>query len=138
VGNDDGLVAAGGIAAIPGRGRRVGDDRFCQTFNGSLRGALAVDNPFEKTVARQTVGAVQAGAGDFTDGEEIDDVALPPAVDLDAAAEIVGGRDDGDRFRGDVDAVVQAGFVDGREAFLDVGGVLVGDITPVSTPDRTR
>ncbi len=77
-----------------------------------------IDNPFEQTVACQSVGAMQAGAGNFADGKEVVDVRFPPAIDLDAAAQVVGGRHNRERLARHVDAVTEAGFVNIRESDL--------------------
>ncbi len=69
---------------------------------------------------------MQAGAGDFADGKQVVDVGFSPGVDLDAAAQVVGGRDHRNRLVGHVDAVGEAGLVDIRETVLDEVGLHCG------------
>src|SRR5690606_980984 len=76
------------------------------------------DEALQQGVGRQPVGSVDAGAGDLAAGVEAGDGRPAVQVGADAAARVVGGRDDRDRFGHGVDAVVPAGGQDGGEAVL--------------------
>ena len=86
------------------------------------------DEGFEEGITGQAVGSVQAGAGDFADGEEAAQGGLALVVGFHASALIVGGGDDGNRLFGNVDAERCAGLVDFREALLEEFSRLARDV----------
>ena len=97
-------------------------------FDGFLRGAMGADERFEERIAGETIGAVQAGAGNFADGEEPRQIRFTIDARGDAAALVMRGRDDRDWFLGDVDAVTEASGIDIRKTFHDEARGLVRDI----------
>ena len=125
VGHDHGLVVSvsppsqGGMgrASISTSGRR----RRCVPPRGGRTMA-------SERVARQAVGAVQAGAGDFPAGEQALDAGFPEGVDDHAPAEIMRCGHDRDRIPGDVDVELQAGFVDVGKPRLQKIAIAVGDV----------
>ena len=80
---------------------------------------LCEDQGLQEGVAGQAVGAVQPGAGHFPDGIEAPDVGPPVFVGRHPAAHVVGRGNHGDRLPGDVDLVLQAGFIDVGEPLPD-------------------
>ena len=71
---------------------------------------------------------MHARAGDLADRAEVAEGRAAVAVDGDAAAGVVRGRDDGDRAGGQVEAELEAAPVEPREALADPRGALVGDV----------
>ncbi len=89
---------------------------------------MGIDHAFEQGVGGHPVGAVQPGVGHLADGVEARNVGLAVVVDHHATAGVVGGRDDGHRLLGDVDADREAALMDGREVLDDEIGWLVADV----------
>ena len=86
---------------------------------------MGANERFEQRIAGETIRAMQAGAGDLADRVEARDFRFAIHVGEHAAALVMGGRDDRDRFLRDVNAVTEAGLVDVREAFDDERGGLL-------------
>ena len=91
-------------------------------------GAVGEDEGLEQRIAGQAVGAVQAGAGHLADGEESAQGGLALVVGFHASALVVGGGDDRNRLRSDVDPERRAGLVDFRETFLEEFAGLARDV----------
>ncbi len=96
---------------------------------GDVGGRLVgIDQRLDQRVRGQPVGAVQPRAGGFAQRIESLDGGLAVAVDLHAAAAVVGGRRDGYPVLGDVDADRETLLVDVGEVSADRFGLLVGDV----------
>ncbi len=97
-------------------------------LGGMAGGGVGVDHGLDERVGGQAVAAVQAGARALAKRVEMLDAALAVEVDLDAAAEIVGGGRHGDIVLGDVYAEAETLGVDVGEVAACLLGVLVGDV----------
>ncbi len=99
-----------------------------RVFNRVAGGRVGVDYRLNQRVGGQAVAAVEPGAGTFADGVEALDRGFGVGVDLDSAAEVVGGGSHGNRFAGYVDAEAEAVGVDVGEVAARLLRVLVGDV----------
>ena len=90
--------------------------------------AVRDDHGLEQRIAGEAIGAVQAGAADLADGVQPAQGGGAIHIRADAAALVVGGRDDRDAVLRHVDAEAEAGLVNIREALADelrpAGGVI--------------
>ena len=93
-----------------------------------LRRRLGIHHGFDERVAGEAVAAVQSRAGTFAYGIEAAYARAGVEVYLDAAAQIVGARRDGDILFGDVDADGEAFGVDIREMAARLFCRLVGNV----------
>ena len=91
-------------------------------------GAMAEDCGFQKGIAGEAIGTMEAGTGDFADCVQAAQAGAAIDGGLHAAALVMGSRDYGDGLPGDIDAEVHAGLVDIREAVADEISGHVGDI----------
>jgi hypothetical protein len=71
---------------------------------------------------------MESGARDFTDREKAREGGLTAEVCGDAATEVMGSGNDRSRFLGEIEAGLEAGGVDVREAF---GKVALGHLSGV-------
>lgn len=67
---------------------------------------------FQQRIARQAIGAVNAGGGRFSGCEKSRNRRASVEVGPDATHQVVSGRLNRHRYLGDIDPVTQAGFVD--------------------------
>ncbi len=74
----------------------------------------------EKRIAREAVRAVDTGVTHFAEREQVGKRGPSPLVDVDAAAEIVRRRDDGNRLDGHIDPDLHAARVDVRKPGFQV------------------
>ena len=142
----EGFVEAFGAAeeagAAPGEGAEfgfgdAGDDegrRGRATAQGEgfaahrQAGARAIDEAFEQGIAGESIGAMDAGAGDFAGGVEAGDGGSSVQIGGNAAHGVVGGGEDGAGLAVEVDAVSEAGGVDAGEAVFDEIGAAAGEV----------
>ena len=103
--------------------RREGSD-----LDRVLGGDVGIDERFEETIGRETVGAVEASTGALAGGVEVADRGASVEIHLDAAAEVVGSRGDRDILLSDVDSDRETLLVDHREVSLRLLGVLVSHV----------
>src|SRR5437763_638667 len=89
---------------------------------------MPADERFEQRIAGEAVRAVQAGAGHFADGVEARDVRLPIHIRHHAAALIMRGGHDRNRFARDVYAVIETGLVDIRKTIANKSRKFVADV----------
>src|SRR5260221_7583154 len=89
---------------------------------------MSADERFEQGIARETIGAVQAGASGLADGIEAGDFGFAIHVGEHAAALVMGGGHDRDRRFGNIYAVAKAGLMNVGKAFADEGGWLMRDV----------
>ena len=92
-----------------------------------LRRAGPEDQPFEQRVARQAVGAVDAGAGGFAGGEQSGNGGAAPVVGVDAAHQIVSGGADGNRIGRQIEPDLAAHRGDSREPFVNARAIQMGE-----------
>ena len=105
MGNHDHFIAVGGAGFIPvRRSRNSGVIAGRQVLDRHIGGVVGIHEGFQKRVARQTVGAMQAGTGRFTDGVEPADVGTAGHIRNNAAAHVVGRRDHWDRICRHIDS----------------------------------
>lgn len=90
-----------------------------RSINRPACGARSKDEPFEQRVARQPIRSVNPGAGHFTGGVEPFDARPAVGIGSHSAHEIMSCRGNGDRFPGDVNAIVSTGGVDAGESSLE-------------------
>ncbi len=112
-------------AVIPARQCR--NEQARRGLDG-LRGGAGKHHAFQQRVARQPVGAVQPGAGDFADGKQARQVGAPGQVGQHAAAGEVRGGHHRNRLLGDVDAQLQAVRQDVRKVLVQELRALVRDV----------
>ena len=91
-------------------------------------GAGAEDDTFQQGIAGKTVGAVDAGAGNFAGGEEAGDGGESVEIGMDATHGVVGGGVNGGGLLGEVEAEVKAGLEDAGEVVLHDAGGEVGHV----------
>ena len=91
-------------------------------FQHVTRSGVAADEGFEQGVAGQTIGSVQAGAGDFAGSMQTGHGGASAHIGGDSAAEIVFGGDDGDGLAGHVETELLAGGINVWEALLQKFG----------------
>ncbi len=102
---------------------------WTSTFGSGLRARHvrlrdAANESFQQRIAGETIGPVQPSAGHFAHGIQAGDIGLAVHIGHDAAALIMRGGNHGDRFFGDVDAVLQAGRIDVRKPLAEeLGGL---------------
>src|SRR4029077_13952767 len=97
-------------------------------FYHRLAAARAEDQAFEKRIAGQAIGAVDAGCGGFSRSIQAGQGSAAPEIGFHAAHRVVrGGADRRDVTR-EVDAVAHAGSVDARETLLDEAFGLGGHV----------
>src|SRR5437868_1794512 len=114
--DDAALVARDGVGLLPIRALRARDlaDRGVGTGEAEPR-AVAEDHALKERVRCEAVRPVEPGAGALADGPEARYGGPAMEVRGDAAAHIMGRRDDGDRLHGDINPPAQALGVDHGE-----------------------
>ena len=93
-------------------------------------GAVAEHQPLQERVGRKTVGAVDAGAGSLSTGEEPGDAGAAPRIGESAPDEVVRRRSYGDELGAEVVSPDLEAVVDGGEALLQEGAVEVACVEP--------
>ena len=127
VGDDHVLVGIGDLAGVPA-GQRLRQLGGVQLGEHVLRRRTGVHEALQQGIAGHAVGAVQAGEAGLADGIEVRHVGQAMLVHQHAAAGVVRRRHHRDGLAGDVDAEVQAAFVDRGEVLLDERRRLVADV----------
>ena len=131
MGNDDHLVRVCRPNANRGAASRL-LEQGGPTHAGC---AVRVDQCLEQGIARETVGPVQAGAGNFADCVQPETFSL--RGDLYPSALIVRGRDDRDRFLGDVEAEFGGRLVMfGKRSMMARADLWVMSSSTWSSPER--
>lgn len=72
---------------------------------------MPANSGFEQRVTGESVGAVEAGAGNFSGNVQVFEGCVAVDISGDAAAGVVGGGNNGNAVGGHVDTVAKAGGI---------------------------
>ena len=93
-----------------------------------LAAAGAENQTFQKGIAGETIGAVDAGVGGLSCGVKTGDGSVSPEIGFDSSHHVVSSGADRSHVGGQIEAIAEAGGVDTRETFLQEFGGLGGHV----------